>query len=205
MSRVNLLPQEVMQRQRMRRLSYLIAGGSVALMALILLFYLVQIGRLGSVRDEIDQQERSNASIRADIQELQEFDDLRAEAQRKQQLLASAFEGEISFSGVLMDMSRLMPATAYLTDMSVQTTAGTAPAGPAAPTTGGFLGVINVGGVSLDFNVVADLLTRLEGVDGWENPWVQGAADAAGGGVTFTTGVDLSPEVLTDRGRGGDG
>ncbi len=204
MSQVNLLPREVMQRQRLRRLTFLIGAGSAGVMALIVLFFLVQVGRLGTVQDEIDQQDRTNRGIQTRIDALQEFDDLRAEAQRKQELLASAFTGEVSFSGVLMDVSRLIPVTAYLTDLSIQT-AAPAPADPTAPTPEQtFVGAISLGGISSDFNTVADLLTRLERVQGWLNPWVQSAADAELG-VTLTTGVDLGSAVLTERGRQGAG
>ena len=65
-----------------------------------------------------------------------------------------------------------------------------------------FVGAISFGGISTDFDTIADLLTRLERVEGWVNPWVQSAAEAEGAGVTFTTGVDLSESVLTERGRG---
>jgi Tfp pilus assembly protein PilN len=203
-SQVNLLPPDIMQRQRLRRLTYLIGAGSAGVMALIVLFFLVQVGRLSGVQEEIDQQARTNRGIQAEIDSLQEFDDLRAEAQRKQELLASAFTSEVSFSGVLMDVSRLIPGTAYLTDLSVQT-AAPGPADPTAPTPQeAFIGAISVGGISTDFNTVADLLTRLERVRGWLNPWVQSASDAEIG-VTFTTGVDLGDAVLTARGRQGAG
>lgn len=203
MSQVNLLPREILQRQRMRRLSYLIGLAAAALVALIFLFYLVQVGTLGGVREDIDQQERTNQGIQAQIQTLQEFEDLRAEAQRKQELLDAAFAGEMSFSGVLTDVSRLIPGTAFLNEMSIQMTAPAQPTEPDVPaTTPTFVGAISFGGVSTEYDTVADLLTRLERVEGWVNPWVQSAAEAEGTGVTFTTGVDLSEDVLTQRGRG---
>jgi Tfp pilus assembly protein PilN len=202
-SQVNLLPREILQRQRMRRLSYLIGLAAAALVALIFLFYLVQVGTLGGVREDIDQQERTNQGIQAQIQTLQEFEDLRAEAQRKQELLDAAFAGEMSFSGVLTDVSRLIPGTAFLNEMSIQMTAPAQPTEPDVPaTTPTFVGAISFGGISTEYDTVADLLTRLERVEGWVNPWVQSAAEAEGTGVTFTTGVDLSEDVLTQRGRG---
>lgn len=203
MSQVNLLPREILQRQRLRRLSYLIGVAAAVLVALIFLFYLVQVGTLGGVREDIDQQARTNQGIQAQIQTLQEFEDLRAEAQRKQELLDAAFAGEMSFSGVLTDVSRLIPGTAFLNEMSIQMTALAQPTEPAVPETApAFVGAISFGGVSTEYDTVADLLTRLERVEGWVNPWVQSAAESEGTGVTFTTGVDLSEAVLTQRGRG---
>lgn len=203
MSQVNLLPREVIQRQRQRRLTVLIGLGSAFAVGLIFLFYLVQVGRLGSVQEEIDAQTRTNQGLQVEIQALQEFADLQQEAQRKQELLASAFAGEISFSGLLMDVSRLIPSTAFLDQLSIQTNLGAAPVDPAveAPVQA-FVGSVTLGGESTDLDTVADLLTRLERVEGWVNPWVTNAADAEGIGVTYSTGVDLSEGVLTERGRG---
>ena len=46
-------------------------------------------------------------------------------------------------------------------------------------------------------------LTRLEQVEGWVNPWMSTISrrDQGGSIYTFSSGVDLTPDVLTERGR----
>ena len=197
MSQVNLLPPDILAAQRQRRMAGVVALAGVGAIGLILVFYVLQLGTLGGVRDDIEQQERTNAALRAEIQSLREFDELRARAQAKQELLNSVFVNEISFSGLLMDVSRVIPTNAALTTLSAATQ-------EPAPTTGGgtlLTGRIDVAGLALDYDTLASWLTRLERVRGWVNPWITSIADPETGPITYSSGVDLTTAVVTERGR----
>jgi len=202
MSQVNLLPGEVRQRQRRRRLTILIAFGGGILVGLILLFYLFQVGTLGGVRDDISAQERTNQGIRGDIAELEQFAELQSDAQAKLDQLRAAFAGEASFSGILMDISKIIPSDAYLTQLVVQVAppGGTQEGVPAEEVR--FVGSLTANGRGFDLDTIAGWLTRMDGVDGWENAWLQSATEAEAGGFTFTSQVDFSTDVVTRRGRG---
>jgi len=196
-SQVNLLPADILAAQRQRRLAGVVALAGVGVIGLILVFYVLQLGNLGGVRSDIEQQQENNESLQREIDQLREFEELRARAQAKQQLLDSVFANDISFSGVLMDVSRVIPSTAALTSLSV---ASQEP----LPALGGstlFAGRIDVGGLALDYDTVASWLTRLERVRGWVNPWVTSIADPETGPITYTSGVDLTTAALTERGR----
>lgn len=197
MSQVNLLPPDIQAAQRRRRLAGVVALAGVGVIGLILVFYVLQLGNLGGVRSDIDRQQQTNESLQRQIDRLREFEELRARAQAKQQLLDAVFANEISFSGLLMDVSRVIPSTAALTAMSAVSQDPT-------PSTGGttlFTGRIDVSGLALDYDTVASWLTRLERVRGWVNPWVTSIADPATGPITYTSGVDLTTAVVTERGR----
>lgn len=197
MSQVNLLPPDVLAAQRQRRLAGVVALAGVGLIGLILLFYILQLGRLGGVQSDIEQAEQNNRGLQNEINQLQEFQELQAQAQAKQELLDQVFAGEISFSGLLMDVSRVIPGTAALTSMN-------ASAQEPAPASGGdtlLTGRIDVGGLALDYDAIASWLVRLERVEGWVNPWVTSIADPEAGPITYTSGVDLTEAVVTERGR----
>ena len=209
MSQVNLLPPEILERLNLRRRTLMIAIlGGVAVLA-VLLFYFLQTTRLGGVEDEIAAQEATNASITAQIAGLQEFATLQATAQAKENLLASAYANEISFSGLLMDMSRVIPSDAYLDTMAIATTstdaaaaAVTAPSTTPLPT---FVGTIQTGGKGLSVETLATYLTRLESVKGWVNPWMTSLTkESDTGSYSFASGVDLTDDVITTRGKGAD-
>jgi Tfp pilus assembly protein PilN len=197
MSQVNLLPPDVLAAQRQRRLAGVVALAGVGLIGLILLFYVIQLGRLSGVQSDIEQAEQNNRGLQNEIDQLQEFQELQAQAQAKQELLDQVFAGEISFSGLLMDVSRVIPGTAALTSMN-------ASAQEPAPASGGdtlLTGRIDVGGLALDYDTIASWLVRLERVEGWVNPWVTSIADPEAGPITYTSGVDLTEAVVTERGR----
>jgi Tfp pilus assembly protein PilN len=197
MSEVNLLPPDILAAQRQRRMAGVVALAGVGVIALILIFYLLQVNKLAGIRSDIVRQQRTNASLQRDIDALREFEELRAKAQAKQELLNQVFANEISFSQLLMDVSRVIPSTAALTSMSAS---GEEP----TPTTGGstlLTGRIDVSGLALDYDTLAAWLIHLERVRGWVNPWITSIADPETGPITYTSGVDLTTAALTPRGR----
>ena len=197
MSQVNLLPPEILAAQRQRRLAGVVALAGIGLIGLIFVFYVLQVGKVSGIRSDIDQQDQTNASLQRDIEQLREFEQLRAQAQAKQELLNDVFANEISFSGLLMDVSRVIPSTAALTSMSAVTQ-------DPIPSTGGstlLTGRIDIAGLALDYDTIADWLLRLERVRGWVNPWVTSIADPVTGPITYSSGIDLTTAALTARGR----
>jgi Tfp pilus assembly protein PilN len=197
-SQVNLLPPDILAAQRQRRMAGVVALAGVGVLALILVFWVLQVGKLSGVRDEIENQEQTNRSLQARIDQLQRFDELQARAQAKQELLNQVFANEISFSGLLMDVSRVIPSTAALTSLNANREPVPTPA------TGGstlLMGRIDVAGLALDYDSIASWLIRLERVRGWVNPWVTSIADPDLGPITYTSGVDLTQASITARGR----
>jgi type IV pilus assembly protein PilN len=196
-SQVNLLPPEILAAQRQRRLAGVVALAGVGVIGLILVFYVLQLGKVSGIRSDIDQQKQTNQGLQSEIEKLREFEALRGRAQAKQKLLNDVFANEISFSGLLMDISRVIPSTAALTSM-------TATSQEPTPTTGGttlLTGRIDIAGLALDYDTIASWLTRLERVRGWVNPWVTSIADPENGPITYSSGVDLTTAALTERGR----
>jgi Tfp pilus assembly protein PilN len=196
-SQVNLLPPDILAAQRQRRLAGVVALAGIGVIGLILVFYVLQLGSLGGVEDDIEAAEQNNAGLQRDIENLQEFEDLRAQAQAEQQLLDEVFAGEISFSGILMDISRVIPSEAALTSL-------TAAAQEPTPSSGGttlLVGRVDVAGLALDYDTIASWLMRLERVRGWVNPWVTSISDPEAGPITYSSGVDLTTAAETLRGQ----
>jgi Tfp pilus assembly protein PilN len=149
-------------------------------------------------------QNDSNAQLQTQITELQPFAELQAELEAKQGLLDILFLNEVSWSSALLDVSRVIPDTSYLTNLTGQVTGVGAPAtGEAVDTT--LIGTMTFQGVAQQTETIATWLTRLEQVRGWVNPWVTTASeDAAFSDIySFSSGLDLTTAAATDRGRGG--
>lgn len=205
MSQVNLLPPDILQAQRYRRTTSLVVAAGIVAILLVFGFYLLQAGRLGGVNDDIRAQEATNASIQASIAEKQKFADLQAKAQAKQELLNAAYAGEVSFSALLMDFSRVIPSDAYVDTLTLQIAdaAATDPTAVEGGTTG-LIGTIAGGGQAVSIDTLSVFLTRLEQVKGWVNPWMSTVSRSTDvNGFDYTVSVDLTDEVVTDRGKGG--
>jgi Tfp pilus assembly protein PilN len=202
-SQVNLLPPELRARQKVKQLTTLIIGGGVAVIVLLLAFWFLQSQKLAGVNDDIAAQNATNAGLQTQIDQLQEFQQLQEQAAAQEALLATAFTGEVSFSQMLMDLSRTIPSDAYLDSFN---TALTIPvAGEVTTTTTNFVGSFTASGGADGFESLASWLTRLESVKGWVNPWLSSATETAPntGLYTFSSGADLSEDALTARGRAG--
>ena len=197
MSQVNLLPPDILAAQRQRRMAGVVALAGAGVIGLIFVFYVLQLSSLGSVREDIERAEQNNAGLQRDIEALQQFEEIRSRAQAKQDLLNQVYANEISFSGILMDVSRVIPSDAALTSFAATAQEPTA-------TTGGstlLTGRIDVAGVALDYDTIASWLMRLERIRGWVNPWVTSIADPETGPITYASGVDLTTAVVTERGQ----
>jgi Tfp pilus assembly protein PilN len=203
-SQVNLLPPELRARQKTRQLTTLIVGAGVALVVLLLGFWFLQGQKVAGVNDDVAAQNLANSGLQTQIDQLQQFQQLQEQAATQQALLSKAFSGEVSFSQMLMDLSRTIPDDAYLDQFSATITPQVAGAIPTTPATG-FVGSFTAGGAAAGFQSLASWLTRLESVKGWVNPWLSSATETAPntGLYAFSSGVDLSEDSLTARGRGG--
>lgn len=208
MSRVNLLPSEIKKGQETRRRFVLFLLAGIALVLVVLAFWFLQSMRLGDVQDQIDAQNQQNASIQAQISSLQQYEQLQTEAQAQEQLLASAYAGEVSYSQMLLDISKVIPSDTYLTNFASTLqapTASTTTPSTSTTTTTTFVGTMTFSGETLHFDSLSTWLNRLESVQGWANPWTSNVtSDAAvAGAFQFDTSVDLTQDALTQRGAAG--
>jgi Tfp pilus assembly protein PilN len=198
MSQVNLLPPEIRQRQRLQRLTSIVIGGGVVVILIVIGLFAVQVGRLSGVNADIEKQNANNDAITKRIEPLQQWAQLQQQAQQKQSLLDSAYSGEVSTSSMLQDVSQAIPSDAYLTALTIQILPPPTGAGESSE----FVGSMTASGRAASIQTLSSWLTRLQGVKGWDNPWVTTITkDPSTGQYQFETGVDLSSDVLTSRGR----
>jgi Tfp pilus assembly protein PilN len=225
-TQVNLLPPETRERQVARRQTAFVVLGGILAIGLIGLIYFLQTVTASDVQDQIDRQQATNAALQARVQELQRFEEIQAQLEARRGLVDQALTGEISWSGVLRDLSRIIPTRMWLTDLDAKlasvaaaggttTTTTTAPTTPTvetspaattpttttAPVTG-LAGTLALNGESLDTSTLSLWLTRLESLTGWVNAWISKAQKTATGATStyqFSSSVDLTAEALARR------
>jgi Tfp pilus assembly protein PilN len=216
--RINLLPPEIYERQRIRRRTAAVVAVGVIVLAALGAFYFLQILRLNEVEDEIAAQEAENAQLQAQIGELQEIDALQQEIEATRTVLNSLLVDRVQWSGVLRDVSLVIPGQAWLSGLNGQvgapgatgtttttTTTTTTPGQAVQP--GALVGQISFNGFAFTHRDVALWLSRLEDVRGFVNPWLSNSAKTLIGtqeAVQFNSSVDLSEQALARR-RGGQG
>jgi Tfp pilus assembly protein PilN len=186
--RINLLPAEIYERQRIRRRTAAVVGVGLIMLVALGGFYFLQIVRLNEVEDDVAAQEARNAELQRQIGELQEIDQLQQEIEATRELLSTLLADRVLWSGVMRDVSLVIPGQAWLSGLTGQvgplggtaattttttttTTTGATTAQPAAP--GGLVGQISFNGFAFTHRDVALWLSRLEDVRGFVNPWLQ--------------------------------
>jgi Tfp pilus assembly protein PilN len=212
--RINLLPPEIYERQRVRRQTAAAVAVGVIVLIAIGAFYFLQVLRLNTVEDDIAAQEAENAQIQAEINELQEIAALQTEIEGTRTLLDGLLADRVLWSGVLRDISLVIPGEAWL-DSLTGSLSTAVPAGEpttTTPTTGtaaeGLVGNVTFTGFAVDHREVALWLSRLEDVRGFLNPWLTSSTKTAIGSSTvvqFNSSVDLSEQALARSGGGGGG
>jgi Tfp pilus assembly protein PilN len=194
--RVNLLPPELRERQRLRRRVGAVTALGVILLAGIGALYFLQQLQVNDLRRDLQAQEAENNRLRAEIAQLQEL------LQATQQLLDTLLANEVRWSGVLRDISLVIPGETWLTTLNGQLTEA-AEGQPAAPEgVSGLIGQISFNGFGLSHRAVALWLTRLEDVEGFANPWITVSQKTQIGQqdvVQFSSTTDLSAEILGPR------
>lgn len=203
--RINLLPPEIRQRQRTRRQTAAVVAAGVVILAGIAALYFLQMLRLTGVRNDLEEQQAQNAALQAEINDLRRFDELQREVEASRQMLTGLMSNEILWSGILRDVSLIIPSDVWLSSINAQTTetTGGTTTGPSAGPSTGLVGNISFGGYSLDHRAVALWLARLEDVRGFANPWLSTAQKSQIGTtsvVQHTSSVDLSQKAVA-RGR----
>jgi Tfp pilus assembly protein PilN len=205
-TRVNLLPPELRERAKTRRQTIVVAAVGSALVVLIVFLYVLQGLTENRLNKDLAAQNATNQQLQQQVNELQHFATLRSQLQQEEQLLTAALANTVSWSGVLHDISLVVPDRLWLTNLTGSLLGTTGTAAPVTPTTPGstIVGNIQFQGASLDSATLALWLTRLEQVKGWVNPWISQAAKSVIGTSTvfqFTSSVDLTAKATMPGGQ----
>ena len=224
--RIDLLPRELVTQRVVRRQRGGIGAGFLVLLAVLGLWYVLESRQLGEAKDQADQERAVASGLRAQRVQLQPLADLEAQIAAGEQLKASVYKREIRFSGVMRDISAIVPDDVWLTSMSVAfsgdaNASGTAasstttPAGSAAATTtpgspgaGSAVASITFAGTGLEHVDVGGFLRALArgpkkgGQQVYLNPYFTSAQKGDKSGqttVTFSASVDLSNAAYSGR------
>lgn len=203
--RINLLPPEILERQRYRRRTVLVGVAGAFVILVLIGVYLLQAQRLAGVQDDLDAQLAINAQLQQEIGDLQEFAELEAELAANRELLAQLLVNEVRWSGVLRDISLVIPGEAWLTGLNGTVVTPGAEEVPTEELETGLIGQIALDGFAFDHRVVALWLSRLEEIEGLVNPWLStsertqiGETDV----VQFNSSVDISEAAAVVRDGG---
>lgn len=196
--RVNLLPPEIGERARLRRLQAVLAGGVVVAAGAVGLLQLSASAGVAEATDQVAGAQARGSALQAQTRELADVDVVYAEAARAQARLSTALGQEVRFSQFLDGLTTSVPDHVWLRNVTF--TQGAAAGADAAATTG--IGTVAFTGVGFRHDDVAAWLESLESQPGFADAYVSDATAGLIGTrrtVSFTSTVTLTADALSGR------
>jgi Tfp pilus assembly protein PilN len=202
--RVNLLPPEIADAQRLRTVQAGLGAGVLAALVVVGGLFVAATGQQHSAQSDLDTAKAKGTTLQAEQAKYADVPQVYAQVEARQAQLSQAMGKEIRWSYFLNDLSLRTPAKVWLTNVSVTENVDAATATPAAPTGWGTpgLGTITFQGKGLSHNDVASWLRALGQQPGLADPYftrsVQDAATAQSS-VTFDSQAVITDKALSGR------
>lgn len=117
--RVNLLPPEIAQRARQRRMAQVVVALLVVYMALLAALHVVRLGQVADARDERDAAAAEVGRLEGELAALQEFRVLEQDLDQRNDLLSTAMGEEIAVARLLNELALTIPASTSLRALSM--------------------------------------------------------------------------------------
>lgn len=218
MRRIELLPPRYALKRRARRNIGFVALSGVLILAALVVWWVMLGGEVADAEGELSNFQARNASLQADIDELQRFAELSDEVAMKRSALQTVMAGDVDWPALLTEVAMVVPGEVWLTGMTAS--AGTAEgATPVGTETASVrvseetpFGRIQFQGSSLSMPGVAKWLIRQQSVEDFSAVWLNSATEtlpAEGTSAvpltTFDSTLELSQTAASRRFEQGAG
>ena len=174
-ARVNLLPPEIADLARARKLKAGLVVGVAAAAVGVGMLYLQAVSSVSSAKAELATAQRTQVALEADLAKLQNVTDINAKVEARRALLRQAMGPEILWSRYLNDLSLTIPSDVWITKFHVEQQLEDAKAKTMAKTRSVFgadsVGLVEVEGIAFTHDDVAAWLESLDKQKGYVNPY----------------------------------
>ncbi|MGN6243388.1 MAG: PilN domain-containing protein [Motilibacteraceae bacterium] len=173
--RVNLLPPEIAEAARLRKVKAGLGAVVVGAVAVVGLLYVQATGAVNDAQDQLTAAQARTSQINAETAKYSDVPRVYAQVAAAQAQLEQAMGQEVRWSYYLNDLSLTIPPHVWLTQLQVTTTDAAAAANPAAGaqaslTTPG-IGSVKFSGVAYAHNDVAAWLDALAKQKGYADAY----------------------------------
>jgi Tfp pilus assembly protein PilN len=164
--KVNLLPPEIAEEQRLRRVQVGLGVGVAAAVGVVAALTVLAAGQVGAAQDELDTATAQQQVLTAKKQDYAEVPQVYAQVDAAEAQLSRAMGQAVRWSFFLNDLSVNTPSKVWLTKMTVEQSVDPAAAAAAATSTGPSylepgIGTVTFEGYGYRHNDVASWLNML--------------------------------------------
>jgi Tfp pilus assembly protein PilN len=207
--RVNLLPPEIEERQRFRKVQIGLGAGVLAAVAAVGALTLLASGAVGDAQSDLDAATARQSALQSEKAQYAEVPKVYAQVEDARAQLGQAMGQEVRWSYFLNDLSLKSPGKIWLTSMTVTqdvdgAAALTTPTVPGATTDylDKGLGTVSFEGFGYGHNDVAAWLDALAKQKGLTQPYFTKSAKEEIGdrsAVKFASQATITEEALSKR------
>jgi Tfp pilus assembly protein PilN len=118
--RVNLLPPEIADAARFRRLQFQLGGVVLASVGVVGLLFVVASGQVAGAQEGLDQATADTALVQQQVVQLAEVPKVYGQVAAAETQLSTAMGPEVRWSNYLTDLSLTVPADIGLTSLTIK-------------------------------------------------------------------------------------
>lgn len=192
--RVNLLPPELVERERVRRVQYGLGAAVLAAAGVVGLLYLSAAGSAAEAQESARAADAEHARLMAQTASYGEVTAVHARTAQAEAVLVQALGQEVRYSGLLDDLSTSTPEQVRIT--SARMVQGAPGSGP------GEIGLVSLTGLARTHEDVSVWLETLAVQKGLDRPQLDSATEALLGGqkiVQWSIRVPMTAGALSGR------
>ncbi|MBK5307254.1 MAG: PilN domain-containing protein [Frankiaceae bacterium] len=196
--RVNLLPPEIAESARIRRIQVGLGGAVLAAVGVVALLYVGASSSVTKAQEEVDVAATRHATLQSETVKYRDVTAVYARAAAAQAMLTQAMGEEVRYSQFLNDLSLSVPDNVWIKNLTFTQAASPAAVGSAIPG----IGTVTVSGVGFKHDDVAVWLESLASQKGYTNPYFTNSTEALLGTrrtVNFTSTASLTSAAYSGR------
>jgi Tfp pilus assembly protein PilN len=200
--RVNLLPPEIAETRRFRRIQVGLGGAVLGAVGIVALLYVAATSSVSSAQADVDAAQAHKVSLQTETAKYNDVTATYAKAAAAKAMLTQAMGEEVRFSQFLNDLSLSVPENVWLKSINFTQTAAAPTAVATAPGAAASIGTVTFVGVGFSHDDVAVWLESLATQKGYANPYFSNSTEALLGTrktVNFSSTVALTPAAYSGR------
>lgn len=196
--RVNLLPPEIEERKRFRRIQVGLGAGVLAAVGAVAFGVVLASAGVSSANGELEAATAEGSRLKAETAKYADVTAVYTQSAAAQAMLAEAMGEEVRYSRFMSDLSLSVPENVWLTSL----TFAQAPVDPAVGSTEPGVATLTVNGKGFSHEDVAMWLESLAGQKTYTDPHFSSSTEVLIGerkAVEFTSTATLTPAALSGR------
>ena len=196
--RVNLLPPEIAETRRVRRIQIGLGGAVLGAVGVVALLYVAASSSVSSAQTDVDAATAKNTQLQAETVKYRDVTAAYDRAAAAQAMLTQAMGEEVRYSRLLTDLSLSVPENVWIKNL----TFSQAPVSAALGSSVSGIGSMTVSGVGFKHDDVAVWLESLAGQKSYTNPYFTSSTEALLGTrkiVNFSSTATLTPAAYSGR------